>query len=74
MEKFLFGVATSATQIEGAYNQDGKGLSIWDEYSAKGLIENNVTCFRACDSYNRMEEDLKNLEELPAKVKNIILF
>lgn len=64
MEKFLFGVATSATQIEGAYNQDGKGLSIWDEYSAKGLIQNGVTCFRACDSYNRMEEDLENLQKL----------
>lgn len=64
MDKFLFGVATAATQIEGGYNQDGKGLTIWDDYSAKGLIQNGATCFRACDSYNRLEEDLAYLEKL----------
>ncbi|MBQ9481300.1 MAG: family 1 glycosylhydrolase [Clostridia bacterium] len=64
MDKFLFGVATSATQIEGAYNKGGKGLSIWDEFSRKGLIQNGMTCFKACDSYNKVQEDLDLLKEL----------
>ena len=64
MKEFLFGVATAATQIEGGYDQDGKGMSIWDEYSKKGLIQNGHTCFVTCDSYNRLEEDLDLLKEL----------
>lgn len=64
MEKFLFGVATSAIQIEGAHDKDGKGWSIWDEYSKKGLIHEKQTCFDACDSYNRLEEDLAIIKEL----------
>ncbi|MEF9967215.1 MAG: family 1 glycosylhydrolase, partial [Longicatena sp.] len=31
-EKFLWGSATAAYQCEGAYNEDDKGLSIWDEF------------------------------------------
>ncbi len=64
MEDFLFGVATAATQIEGGYNQDGKSLSVWDEYSVKGLIKNKHTCFTACDCYNRLDEDLAIIKEL----------
>ena len=64
MGDFMFGVATAAPQIEGGYNQDGKGWSIWDEYSKKGLIKNHHTCYVACDSYNRLDEDLALLEEL----------
>ena len=32
-DNFYFGSATSATQCEGAYNRDGKGLNIWDLWS-----------------------------------------
>ena len=58
------GVATAAPQIEGGWNQDGKGESVWDDYSKRGLIKNGQTCFEACDSYNRLDEDLALIKEL----------
>src|SRR5689334_12483742 len=48
---FLFGAATASYQIEGAWNEDGKGPSIWDEFShTPGHIKNNDTGDVACDS------------------------
>ena len=58
------GAATAAPQIEGGWNQDGKGESVWDDYSKRGLIKNGQTCFEACDSYNRLDEDLALIKEL----------
>ena len=63
-QKFLFGVSTAATQIEGAYDADGKGKSVWDYYSEEGLIQNGHTCYTCCDSYNRLEEDLDLIRDL----------
>lgn len=63
-QDFLFGVATSSTQIEGGWNQDGKGPSIWDMYSQMGLIQGKHTCFECGDSYNRLEEDLELIRNL----------
>jgi beta-glucosidase len=56
---FKWGVSTAAYQIEGGYNAGGKGLSIWDTFSArKGTIANGHTGNNACDFYNRYSEDI----------------
>lgn len=58
-DNFNWGVSTAAYQIEGAYMDDGKGLSIWDQFaSRKGKILNNETANISADFYNRFEGDL----------------
>ena len=56
---FTWGVATAAYQVEGAWNLDGKGLSIWDRFAhTPGHIRNGDTGDIACDSYHRFREDI----------------
>jgi beta-glucosidase/6-phospho-beta-glucosidase/beta-galactosidase len=56
---FLWGTATSSYQIEGAWNEDGKGPSIWDTYAhTRGKIKNNDTGDVANDHYHRYKEDV----------------
>lgn len=62
---FLWGAATAAYQIEGAYNEDGKGESIWDRFCINpGNIRNGDTGKVACDHYHRYEEDTALLKEM----------
>ena len=62
---FLWGVATSASQIEGAAFEDGRTPSIWDKFCAMpGKTFRGETPTYACDSYHRFDEDLKNLKLL----------
>jgi beta-glucosidase len=62
---FLWGVGTSSYQIEGAVDADGRGLSIWDVFChTRGNVCRGDTGDIACDSYRRMEEDLRLLSEL----------
>ncbi len=64
---FRWGCATSAYQIEGAVNEDGRGRSIWDDYShTPGKIANGDTGDVACDSYHRYREDTQLLKGLGA--------
>jgi beta-glucosidase len=56
---FVWGVASSAFQIEGAASADGKGASIWDEFCRRpGAIADGSDGGIACDHYNRLESDL----------------
>ena len=56
---FSWGVSTAAYQIEGAYQKNGKGLSIWDLFTQKkGKIVNNENANIACDFYHRYANDL----------------
>ncbi len=62
---FIFGAATAAFQIEGAWNEDGKGESIWDRFThTKGKIRNGDTAEIACDHYHRYPEDIALMKEL----------
>ena len=64
-ENFVWGVATSAYQIEGAWNEDGKSESIWDTYThRRDRIRDCSDADVACDSYHRVEEDLALIEGL----------
>jgi beta-glucosidase len=64
-DDFLWGTATAAYQIEGAWDADGKGPSIWDTFSHKrGKIHNNDTGDVACDLYNRYASDVALVKEL----------
>jgi beta-glucosidase len=56
---FHWGVASAAYQTEGAWLADGKGLSIWDVFTAsKGKIAGAENGRVACDFYNRFIQDL----------------
>ena len=64
-QNFIWGVATSATQTEGAVCEDGKGLNIWDAFSSvRGNIGDGTTTSDACGSYYRYGEDIELLKEL----------
>jgi beta-glucosidase len=64
---FLWGVATSAYQIEGAWNEDGKGASIWDTFAhTPGSIRNDDTGDVANDHYHRYPEDVALMKSIGA--------
>jgi beta-glucosidase len=65
MSPFVWGVATSAYQIEGATTEDGRGPSIWDTFCRlPGRIVDGATGDVACDHYHRAGEDLDLLSDL----------
>lgn len=62
---FLWGAATAAYQIEGAWNADGKGLSIWDVFAhTPGRIARGETGNVACDHYHRWQDDIRLMANL----------
>src|SRR5215468_4453096 len=64
---FYWGTATSSYQIEGAWNEDGKGPSIWDTYAhTPGNIKNGDTGDVANDHYHRYKEDVALMTDFGA--------
>ena len=66
-DDFKWGGATAAYQIEGAWNEDGKGVSIWDVFTAdptNGNIRNGDNGQVACDSYHKYKEDVQLLKNM----------
>jgi beta-glucosidase len=61
---FIWGVSTSAFQIEGATAEDGRGPSIWDTKGRRGEIANKDTGDVACDHYHRFPEDIRLMQQL----------
>lgn len=65
---FHWGISSSAFQTEGAYQQDGKGLSIWDHFtSLKGKIFENHDAKTTCDFYHRYKRDISIIQQLGIK-------
>ncbi|XP_058073485.1 beta-glucosidase 24-like isoform X3 [Magnolia sinica] len=63
---FLFGTASSSYQYEGAADEDGKGISIWDTYTRAhpDKIKDRSNGDIAVDSYHRYKEDVKIMKEM----------
>jgi len=65
---FIWGAATASYQIEGAWNEDGKGESIWDRFSHQPYrINHGDTGDIACDHYHHMPEDVALMKALGLK-------
>ncbi len=66
---FLWGVAISAAQNEGAYNVDGRSLSVWDTFARRqGKIKGSDKPYNCCDFYYRYKDDLLLVKALGFKV------
>jgi len=62
---FVWGVSSSASQTEGAWNEDGRGASVWDHFATKRKkILYNHTPEIACDFYHRYPEDISIIKSL----------
>jgi beta-glucosidase len=65
---FLWGMASAAYQVEGAWNIDGKGESIWDRFShTVGKVKGAATADISCDQYHHYREDVAILKRLNQK-------
>ncbi|MGR5140192.1 glycoside hydrolase family 1 protein [Photobacterium sp. DNB23_23_1] len=63
--EFLFGAATAAYQVEGAWDQDGKGITNWDEFTKiPGKTFEGTNGDVAVDHYNRYKEDIALMAEM----------
>ena len=58
-QNFVWGVASSAYQIEGAADVDGRGASVWDDFCRiPGMVTDGSSGQVACDHYHRLDADL----------------
>ncbi len=65
---FLWGSATASYQVEGAWDEDGKGESIWDRFShTPGKMDTSDTGDVTCDHYHRYKDDIKLMKKIGLK-------
>lgn len=62
-KEFIWGAASAAHQIEGAYNEDGKALGIWDVLY-KGHVKRDENAHISADHYHHMKEDVALMKEI----------
>lgn len=61
----IWGAATASYQIEGGWDADGKGPSVWDRMTRwPGKVKHGNTGDVACDHYHRYEEDIQIMKDL----------
>jgi len=67
-DSFLWGTATAAYQVEGTWQEDGKGESIWDRFThTPGKVKGGTTGDIACDQYHLYPQDLALAKRLNQK-------
>ncbi|MFZ6027839.1 MAG: GH1 family beta-glucosidase [Chloroflexota bacterium] len=73
-EKFVWGAAAAAYQIEGAAYEDGKGLSVWDTFCRRPrAIWSGHNGENACDHYHRWREDVALMKSIGLKAYRLSL-
>ncbi|MCI6465665.1 MAG: family 1 glycosylhydrolase [Faecalicatena sp.] len=60
---FFWGAASASAQIEGAWDEDGRTPSIWDNMP-DGKVKRNETCHTACDHYHHWQEDVEIMGQI----------
>ncbi|XP_071962606.1 myrosinase 1-like [Antedon mediterranea] len=60
-KSFMWGVASSAYQVEGAWNEGGKGESIWDTFTHKWMQENSDV---GCNAYHNIDRDIRLIKKM----------
>ncbi|XP_014217441.1 myrosinase 1-like isoform X2 [Copidosoma floridanum] len=67
-DTFRLGAASSAYQVEGAYNRSGRGLSVWDYWTHErpSLIRDGGSGDVACDSFNKWPDDVGLVKDIEA--------
>lgn len=66
-DDFVWGVASSAYQVEGRDPEDGCGRNIWDTFTEEGRIQDGKNAYTACDHMHRYKEDYKLMKLLGIK-------
>lgn len=66
-DDFVWGVASSAYQVEGRDLEDGCGKNIWDTFAEEGRILDGKDAYTACDHMHRYKEDYKLMKLLGIK-------
>ena len=67
-EKFLWGAASAAYQVEGAAYEDGKSEGTWDYFGKEnGRIAHGETGEVSCDHYHRYKEDVALMKKIGLK-------
>ena len=66
-DDFVWGVASSAYQVEGRDPEDGCGKNIWDIFAEEGRILDGKDAYTACDHMHRYKEDYKLMKLLGIK-------